>query len=179
MTAAKSPGAVAALGAPEIDQLGGKVNSENSHTATFTQGAIRAELIGSDRCSALGVTAIDSTPALELSVACRSRSGTIRQRRLRPIAVKSFAFASVRLGGRLTVEDDWRGQPRLRRWRDRRDRCGAGSPVALIDQGVTHPERRANRCTGPCHDSGAIARAAWPCRTMAPHRSRRRKTRIR
>jgi hypothetical protein len=66
MTKTKSPGAVTALGASEIDQLGGTVDLEDSHPLSFTQGPIRAQLNGSDGCSALGITATGSTPVLAL-----------------------------------------------------------------------------------------------------------------
>jgi hypothetical protein len=57
----ESPGAAAALGAYDIDQLGGKVFSETKRQKGFAQAPIRAELVSSDRrgisvrgyCSAL------------------------------------------------------------------------------------------------------------------------------
>jgi hypothetical protein len=61
-----SPGAVAARGASKIDQLGGKVDPEDSHPSSFTQGPIRAQLNGWDRCSAFGITATGSAPVLAL-----------------------------------------------------------------------------------------------------------------
>src|SRR5690349_6010219 len=62
----QSPGAVAAHGASLIDQLGGKVDPENSHPLRLTQGPIRAELIGSGQCIALGITATGHAPVLAL-----------------------------------------------------------------------------------------------------------------
>jgi len=54
-----------ARGAPELTQLGGTVVGRNSLSVENTQ-AVCAELIGSDRCSALGMTAHGTTPVLGL-----------------------------------------------------------------------------------------------------------------
>ena len=61
----RSPAADEARGAPEIDPLDGKVISENSHYSLSTQ-VIRAELIGTDTCSAVGITVCVGTPVLTL-----------------------------------------------------------------------------------------------------------------
>ncbi len=57
MKRAKSPGAVAALGASEIDGLGRHVVSETSLHRNFPQAPIRATLIGSHHCEAEGISA--------------------------------------------------------------------------------------------------------------------------
>jgi hypothetical protein len=54
-----------ARGVPELTQLGGTGIRGNSLPNENTQ-AIRAELIGSDRCSALGMTARSTAPILAL-----------------------------------------------------------------------------------------------------------------
>jgi len=54
-----------ARGVPELTQLGGTVVRGNSLSVENTQ-AVCAELIGSDRCSALGMTAHGTTPVLGL-----------------------------------------------------------------------------------------------------------------
>jgi hypothetical protein len=143
MKVAKSPGAVAAHGASEIDELGRHVGSENSHLLSFTQGPIRAELIGSDQCSAFGITAIGYSPVLAL---CR-RLIEAAYHPATPLEayrgeVLCLRVRSIGEGARLTVEDNRRGGPLLRRWRDRQERCGAASPVALIGRKVTPPLRR-------------------------------------
>lgn len=65
MTAAKSPGAMAALGA-----LGGlgerRVVSETSHRQDCAQVSICATIIGDDLCKAEGITARGSAPVLAL-----------------------------------------------------------------------------------------------------------------
>jgi hypothetical protein len=57
MTEAKSPGAVAALGASVSDQLGRRVTSEANRQQSVTQAPIPATPVGADRCSREGVTA--------------------------------------------------------------------------------------------------------------------------
>ena len=69
MTATKCPGAVAALGALEIDDLAGHVVSETRLPTTSTQVPIHATLTGSDRCEAEGITARAFAPVLAL---CRA-----------------------------------------------------------------------------------------------------------
>jgi hypothetical protein len=54
-----------ARGVPELTQLGGTVVRGNSLPIENTQ-AIRAELIGSEGCSALGMTVRSTTPILAL-----------------------------------------------------------------------------------------------------------------
>ena len=65
----RSTGAVAALGALEIDDLGRRVVSKTNLPQKFTQVPIRAELIGSDRCEAEGITVRATAPVLAL---CRA-----------------------------------------------------------------------------------------------------------
>jgi len=57
-----------ARGAPELTKLGGTVVRGNSLTTKKTQ-AIFAELIGSNTCTAAGVTVVDHVPVLAL---CRT-----------------------------------------------------------------------------------------------------------
>lgn len=66
MIEAKSPGALAALGALEKDGLGRHVISETSPTKKFTQAPIQATLVGSDCCEAESITARGSAPVLAL-----------------------------------------------------------------------------------------------------------------
>ena len=69
MRSTKSPGAVAARGASEPDQLGRRVILENSFHESIVQVPIWATIIGSDRCEAEGITAQGSAPVLAL---CRA-----------------------------------------------------------------------------------------------------------
>ncbi len=66
MIESKSPGAVAALGASEIDQLGGKVFPEVKRQNRFAQAPIRAGLVGSSGCKAGGVIARSLASVLDL-----------------------------------------------------------------------------------------------------------------
>jgi hypothetical protein len=69
MTAAKSPGAVAAHGASEIDGLGRHVVSETSPRQICAQAPIFAALVSSDRCEAEGIAGRGSAPVFAL---CRA-----------------------------------------------------------------------------------------------------------
>jgi hypothetical protein len=140
MKITKSPGAVAAHGASEIDDLGRHVGSENSHLLGFTQGPISATLLGPDRCTALGIAATVHAPVLMLC-------GLLIEAGHHPTTpleafrgeVLCLRVRSIGDGARLSVEDDWHGRPRLRRRRDPQERCGAAPPVALAGQKVTQP----------------------------------------
>jgi hypothetical protein len=68
MSETKSPGAVAALGAVEIDGPRRCVGSENSLHESFSQAPIFAEIVGSDR-GAKGHTVSTAAPVLAI---CRS-----------------------------------------------------------------------------------------------------------
>jgi hypothetical protein len=140
MTQTKSPGAVAAPGASEIDELRWHVAPEPSLPQICAQDLICATLIGSDRCSALGIAVRGRAPALALA---RSliEAGYDPNRPLNVYreGVLALAIRSIGEASRLTVEDDQHGRPRLRHWRNRRAECGAGSPVALSGQRVIQP----------------------------------------
>jgi hypothetical protein len=72
MTSAKSPGAVAALGASVSDQLGRQVIPEITRHQRLTQVPIRAELIGSSRCEAEGLSVCGYAPVFAM---CRELVG--------------------------------------------------------------------------------------------------------
>jgi hypothetical protein len=121
MTATKSPGALAAPGAPEIDGLGQHVVSKTNRQQHLVQAPIGATLIGSDRCEAAGIIVHGHAPVLGL---------------LRISANGETA--------RLTVADDRHREPRLRCQKGPGGYCSA-SPVAPITdaRGVPTPERTA------------------------------------
>lgn len=130
MSSTKSPGAVAAHGALETDELGRRVVSENSLHQTITQVPIWATIIGSDCCEAEGITAHGSAPVLAL---CRAliEAGYDPERPLHAHrgGVLALAVRSIGEGALFTVEDDRHGRPRLRRCRKGHRGCGAGSLV--------------------------------------------------
>jgi hypothetical protein len=104
-------------------------NDRKSHSST---ALIKAELIGSDRCSALGLTATGHSPVFKLCRAlveagCDPASAleAYRDDKL------SIRVRSIGEGARLTVEDDRHGKPRLRQRKGARG-CGAGSSVRQI-----------------------------------------------
>jgi len=118
-----------ARGVPELTQLGGTGIRGNSLPIENTQ-ALCAELIGSDRCCALGTTARSSAPVLAL---CRLLIEAGHDPAT-PLEVWRGTTLCLRVrsigeGARLTVEDDRRGRPRLRRWRNRGQGYGAAPPV--------------------------------------------------
>ena len=130
MTAAKSPGAVA-LGASVVDQLGRQVFPENKRQQQFVQAPIRATLIGSDRCSAEGVSACGYSPVLglchELVAAGFNPASPLEAWRGE---MPCLRVRSIGEGARLTVADDRHGTPRHRRRQERPQRYVAGSLVA-------------------------------------------------
>ena len=131
MTAMKSPGALAALGASDIDGLGPHVVSQINRQQELPQAPIRATLIGSGRCEAEGIVACGYAPVLAL---CRSliEAGHDPERALHPYRSGVLALAVRSLGeaAELTVADDRHGTPRLRRRQERPQGYVAGSPVA-------------------------------------------------
>jgi hypothetical protein len=94
------------------------------------QTAIRAELIGSDCCSALGMTARSTAPVLAL---CRAlvTAGKDPNRPLHAYRgdVLCLRVPSIGQAAQFTVEDDRHGKPRLRRWRNGARGYGA-APLA-------------------------------------------------
>ena len=123
---AKGPGAAGtAHRAIEIDGLDGRVVSESS-PQDFDQAPIRATLIGSAHCE---VDARGHAPVLGL---CRAllAAGYDPRRPLHAYRGNTVALKirSIREGARLTVEDNRRGTPSFRRWRNPGERSGAASP---------------------------------------------------
>ena len=110
-----------------------KVIAETNRHERFTQAPIRAALIGSNRCEAEGLSARGYAPVLQL---CRElvAAGFNPACSLEAWRGQTFCLRIRSIGeaARLTVEDDGNGTPRLRRWRNRPERYGAGSPVAQI-----------------------------------------------
>jgi hypothetical protein len=152
MTSAKSPGAGRAHRASVNDHLKRQVIAENNRQHLFSQAPIRAELIGSSRCDPEGLSARGYAPVLdlcrELVAAGFSRACPLEAWRGETLCLR---VRSIGEGARLTVEDDWRGTPRLRRWRDRSERYGAGLPIAQIanGRGILTPEQPATQGAAP------------------------------
>ena len=108
-------------------QIAGKPNPIVAITAEAR--AIFAELIGSNTCTAAGVTVVDRAPVLAL---CRALV-TAGQDSNRPLHayrgdVLCLCVHSIGEGARLAIEDDRYGRPRLRRWRNRA-RGGVAPPA--------------------------------------------------
>jgi hypothetical protein len=102
--------------------------AEHNRSISAAQ-AISADLIGSNGCSAFGITARGYTP---MSALCRLliEAGHHPNRPL--LAYRGITLClrvrSIAEGAALTVEDDRLGTPRFRRWRARGD--GVGPHVA-------------------------------------------------
>ena len=112
---------------------------------TVEARAIFAELIGSNTCTAAGITVVDHAPVLAL---CRALV-TAGQDRNRPLhayrgGVLRLRVRSIGEGAQLTVEDDRYGRPRLRRWRDRARRYGAAPLARQIRDAATTAPSSAN-----------------------------------
>jgi hypothetical protein len=129
-TEARSPVAGETRGALKSDGLGRHVVSPTSLSQNFKQ-AIRAELIGSNACSALGITARGHAPVLAL---CQLliEAGHDPNRPLLAYRGDTLCLRvrSIAEGAALAVEDDRRGTPRFRRRRALGD--GAAPYVAQI-----------------------------------------------
>jgi len=128
--AAKSPSATGtAQRAIEIDELNERVVSKRLQD--FDQAPIRATLIGSAHCEVDGIVARGHAPVLGL---CRAllAAGYDPRRPLHAYRGDTVALKirSIREGARLTVEDNRRGTPSFRRWRNPGERSGAAPPSA-------------------------------------------------
>lgn len=102
----------------------------------FRRAIVRAELIGSDRATAAGITAHGQAPVLAL---CRQlvAADIDPDRPLNAYRGDMLALRvrSIGEGARLTVRDDNRGTPRFVAYRPGPDKeprlaCGGSSPIA-------------------------------------------------
>jgi hypothetical protein len=146
MTESESPGAVAALGASEIAQLGGKVFSETKRQNRFAQASIRATLSVSNSCEANDLTARGYAPVLDL---CRQllAAGYDPASPLEAWRgeILCLCIRSIGEGAWLTVGDDRHGTLRLRRRQGGPQGYVASPPVAEIADGpgVATPSQKA------------------------------------
>lgn len=131
MRAAKSPGALPAPGASEIDGLGRHVVSDINRQGQLPQVPIRATLVGSDCCEAEGISARGYATVLdlcrELVAAGFNAASPLEAWRGETLCIR---VRSIGGGARLTVADDRHGTPHLRRRQKRPQGYVAGSPVA-------------------------------------------------
>jgi hypothetical protein len=104
-----------------------RVASEKQNPNPSRAHAVRADLIGSDTCTANGLTARGPAPVLALCrILIQHGHNTDDPMEVYRNGTLSFRVASLREGARFTVEDDKMGRPRFRLWRERRG--GAASP---------------------------------------------------
>jgi hypothetical protein len=144
----------AAPRASVTDQLGRQLTPESHERRQrqLVQPSIRATLIGSDRCEAEGIVAHAYAPALAV---CRKLVEAGYDPRTPLVAwrgaVPCLHIRTIGEGAQLTVEDDRRGTPRLRRRRKRSPGDGAGAPVAHSAQrwGMPLPDQQAKREAAP------------------------------
>jgi hypothetical protein len=101
--------------------------------ATIECNPLRAELIGSNRCTIPGFAATSQTPVPAL---CRTllAAGFDPTTAFEIYRGNTLALLvrSIGEGARLTVEDSRLGQPRFRRWRDRQGSDGTAPPIASL-----------------------------------------------
>ena len=118
-------------------QIAGKPNPIVA--ITVEAHAIFAELIGSNTCTAAGITVVDHAPVLAL---CRAlvTAGHDPNRPLHAYRgdVLCLRVRSIGEGARLTIEDDRHGRPRLRRRRNRAGGCGARPLVRQNEAACAH-----------------------------------------
>lgn len=131
----------------QINPAAGSARTAPSNS--FSQrSALRAEIFGSDRCTAEGISVRGYSPELGL---CRAliAAGYNSQRPLHAYRNGNFALVvrSIGEGSRLTVEDDRHGRPRLRRWRKRLVGCGAAAPVRRTEGPEPSGPRRKKKRT--------------------------------
>jgi hypothetical protein len=141
MKTAESPGAAgAALGAIQVDELDGRVVPESKRLQDFDQEPIRAKLIGSDHCEVDGIVARDHAPVLGL---CRAllAAGYDPRRPLHAYRGDTVALKirSIGEGAAYRVEDNRRGTPTFRRWRNPSERSSAASPSACDSKRPVYP----------------------------------------
>jgi hypothetical protein len=130
MTDKESPRAAGtAHRAIEIDEPDGRVVLESKRLQDFDQAPIRATL--SDRCEVDGMVACGHAPVLGL---CRAlmAAGYDQNRPLHVYRGDTVALMILSIGEGATyaVEDNRRGTPSFRRWRNRSEKSGAASPGA-------------------------------------------------
>jgi hypothetical protein len=105
-----------------------KNDCENSHQPIVKQATIRAELFGSQTCTAASVTATGHAPVLAL---CRSliAAGLDPDTAVDVYrgAVLALCVRSIREGATLTVSEEANRPPRFKRWKPRD--VGEGSPA--------------------------------------------------
>jgi hypothetical protein len=115
-----------------------------AHTQSENKlAAVRAELSGDNRCTALGISAHANAPVLDLCrkllVAGYDLATPLEAWRGETLCL---SIRSIAEGAGLTVEDDRHGTPRLRRWRGSDGSMAAGygraSPIEAI--GAEVPE---------------------------------------
>jgi len=111
------------------------LRASNKDMTAAATSPVRAELIGDDICSALGITAQSSSPLLalcwKLIEAGHDPDAPLHAYRGNTLALK---VRSIGEGAKLTVEDSAAGRPRFVRHRART--CGAAPPVAQTGEGV-------------------------------------------
>jgi hypothetical protein len=126
MRTAKSPGAVAALGASEIDELGRHVVSEATFHRNLAQVPIHATLIGANRCEAEGISACVVSPVLAM---CRKllEAGCDPSRTLLVYRDDTLCLTvrSIGEGAALTVAEGSWDTPRFRCWKPMPHREGS------------------------------------------------------
>lgn len=154
MTAPKAARAVSALADddPRLVSAGERDNKLSKNIFPKSQ-VLSADLIGSDMCSAAGITARAGAPVLEL---CRRlvEAGHDPNTKLQVNrdGVLVLVVSSIGEAARFTVEDDKSGRPRLRLHRDQPRRGGAAPPVRNPRSSrLTTPNVRSREPAGPRH----------------------------
>jgi hypothetical protein len=117
-------------GAGALDGIADRVGTFASPSPPTPQAAPIRATLANKRCSAAGISASGYAPVLELCralvAAAHHPDQTLHVFRGTTLAI---VVGSIGKGAKLTVEDDARGRPRFRLWRDRR-----GGTASLTSQ---------------------------------------------
>ena len=134
------------------------LRASNKDMTAAATSPVRAELIGDDICSALGITAQSSSPLLalcwKLIEAGHDPDAPLHAYRGNTLALK---VRSIGEGAKLTVEANRIGKPVFRRRRDRAESNGAAPPVASTAPAKHQPPLRSRHRGGlTCRQTGSL-----------------------
>jgi hypothetical protein len=137
---------------PQVDLAGRQIDCLGTPKERSKQAAVRADLIGSDRCAAEGLTACGSAPVLAL---CR-RLLAASVDPGRPLCayrdnVLSIAIRSIREGAALTVDEH--NGTRFAKWRAF-PRSAVAPGIAPLEDGSPTKDGHAGARRGPGAERG-------------------------
>lgn len=138
--------------APALDEIGDHVSAVAKPSSPLLQVSLRADLVGNN-CTAAGLTASGRAPVLALArlLIVTGHHPTTQLEVFRG-DVLALRVRSIDEAADLTVEDDWNGRPRFRRWRMQRQGRGTAPPVHRTKGARPAATQLRARCPGARHD---------------------------